>query len=287
MSKRKVSSKSLDEASPPEPRSYSRQVIIVLPKTESEDQQRLRKKVEWAISQHNLELLKTIRVEEHRVTGGEEKDRLFPILSTNDAVWIYRSCHRYAIAILSLTAAYIRRDPSQYPKRFRSLISIDKFVRYKAYFGHIRTMSAVEWHVQNFIESLDTVECDGPDDPRALPFHIFNCPNEWDLLEGSEQQERFAFEHGRSSQRRDCDKVLWNKPKGQAAKHGGGPLLVGKTLFEQGFHWDVVPEGLGTILTPDSVWHLEGANAYLNVYPDGFVRISGRSSGVKRVWPRK
>lgn len=261
-------------------------ILVIAPSRESPAQTELRRKLLAASDQSGLPILKTIRLQFLRVIGGEEKDRPFQLLDPEDAKLVYRQSHRNDIAVFAVGSGYVRRDPSTTPARRRQLLTIERFVRYKAFYGLIRSPKDIEHHLEQFKLTLTTVACDGPDDPRTLPLHIFNCTREWDGLDHIEEQRIFAQEHGFASRRLDCSEMSWTKPKGQAATHGGPPLRVARYVLQKGFHWDVSPTSSGTIYTPDAVWRLRQRSSYLNIYPDGYVRVAERTTGVTKVWPR-
>lgn len=261
-------------------------IVVVSRQRESEDQKSLRKKIATEAVRLGLPILKTIRVEDHRVVGGEEKDRLFPLLKPEDARWLYSKLHEFEIAVLAVNQAYVRRDPSTLPARKKQLISVERFIRYKGYWGLVRNARDVSEHLQEFRRSAEKIRCDGYDDARILPLHIFYCSQEWAHLDDPTEQQRFISEHGQSGKRTDCAGAYWTKPKGQAARHGGLALCVGGYQLQQGFHWDVSADSEVTVYFPDEVWKLR-RRGYLNIYPDGHLRVVAKNPGSRRVWPRK
>lgn len=260
-------------------------VIVVAGADDSPEQKVLRQELVTAAGRAGLTILKTVRIETHRVVGGEEKDRLFPLLVPEDARWMYSELHRYDIAVLALRASYVRQNPSVAPARRRQLLPLGRFVRYKAYYGVIRNNQDVGFHITQFVASLNAVNCDGLDDPRILPLHIFDSDKEWRDLDGLAERLLFVREHGPPGRRHDSSGFSWTKPRGQAAKHGGPALRVARHTLEQGFHWDVSTDSSGTICTANAVWKLRRPDSYLNIYPDGFIRPPSPRYGAVQVWP--
>jgi hypothetical protein len=275
-----------DEHGSAEPDIGTACVVLVAGETESPEQRRLRREVASASSRAGLSVLKTIRFSSHRVVSGQDSGALLPLIKPEDAKWIYTALHRYDVALLTLRAAYVRRDPSMDPARDRQLVSLEKFVRYKAYFGMIRTTKDIEIHLEKFQVQRESVNCDGVDDPRTLPFHIFYCFNDWPELDLKSQQEKFIKEHGHSAHRHDCSGLSWQKPKGQAARHGGPALRVARRMLEQGFHWDVSGRQSQKIYSTDAVWVLKHKNSYINIYPNGYLRAPSKKYGTIRLWPK-
>lgn len=261
-------------------------IVIIGRQGESEEQRALRKKIAAEAAGLGLQVLKTIQVEDYRVAGGEEKDRRFPLVNPQDARWLYSKLHEFEVAVLAVNQAYVRRDPSTSPARRRQLIGVERFIRYKGYWGLIRSARDISGHLQEFRRFTEKVRCDGWDDPRILPLHVFHCPQEWAHLNEPTEQQRFISEHGQSGKRRDCAGAYWAKPKGQAARHGGLALRIGGYQLQQGFHWDVSAESEVTVYFPDEVWKVR-RGGYLNIYPDGHLRVATKSPGSRRVWPKK
>jgi hypothetical protein len=171
------------------------------------------------------------------------------------------------------------------PARRRQLLSLERFVRYKAFYSLIRSLRDIEVALDQFAESRHTIGCDGVDDPRILPLHIFNCPNDWTDLQSATGRTAFDREHGGSNRRYDCSGLYWAKPKGQAARHGGPALRVARRMLEPGFHWDINAAGRATVYSADAVWLLKQNNSYINIYPNGHIRPPGKGFGTVRVWP--
>lgn len=280
-------SKRRERSSPPPALGESNDpcVIIVAGDTESPEQHALRIEALDACGRVHVRVLKTIRLASHRVTHGAERDRLLPLVAPEDARWMYAELHRYDVAVLTLRAAYVRRDPSMLPARRRQLLPLVRFVRYKAFYAMIRSRRDIEVALDQFAESRRTVGCDGVDDPRVLPLHIFHCPNDWTGLDSAAGRTIFDREHGNSNHRYDCSGLYWAKPKGQAARHGGSALRVARRTLESGFHWDVSAARRATVYSADSVWLLRQSNSYINIYPNGHIRPPGKGYGTVRVWP--
>jgi hypothetical protein len=261
-------------------------VIIIAGETDSPEQRQLRQKLTNASQAAGLKVLKTIRISTHRVLSGADNGRSLPLVAPEDARWMYTEFHRYDVAVLALRSAHVRRDPSMDPARERKLLTLERFVRYKAYYGTVRTLGDINAHLREFDLLRRVIGCDGVDDPRALPHHIFNCEYEWTGLASAEEQRRFVLEHGPSNRRRDCSGMNWQKPKGQAARHGGPALRIARRTLEQGFHWDVSGRIKQKVFTADAVWVLKQGNSYLNIYPNGHIRPPGRGYGTVRIWPK-
>lgn len=268
-------------------------LIILAPVIESDEQERLRRALTSKAEHEGPGVLKVLRLADVSVLSGG-RPRPLPILAPGDATWLYERVHLGRVAVLRLGRAFVRRDPSTKPVRDRNVITVERYVRYKAYSGLIRTDADVAGHLVAFKQYREILQCDGLDDARILPLHIFNCPRDWAALDGDDEKRRFLVEHGGTAQyRRDCDGAVWVKPKGQAAKHGTLELWVAGYAVQRGFHWDVnVTSSPVRIFTPDAVWQIKpphgakrGTGSYLNVYPNGHIRRSRSASACRQIWP--
>jgi hypothetical protein len=260
-------------------------VIIVTGEKDPPLHEQLRADLVKATERSGVRILKVIRSVQYRVIHGDDTGRPLPLINPEDARWMYEAFHRYDVAVLALRAAYVRVDPSMDPARLRRLIPLERFVRYKAYHGSIRSAKDIGIHLEQFELSRSAMACDGVDDPRVLPLHIFYCENDWPGLASTAEQQRFTREHGPSNRRQDCSGLNWRKPKGQAARHGGPALRVARRTLEQGFHWDVSSGPDKTIYSADAVWVLKERRSYINIYPNGYIRAPGRRYGTVRRWP--
>jgi len=166
-------------------------------------------------------------------------------------------------------------------------LELEHFVAYKARYGLVRDAADVERHLSGFEAWCGTHACDGQDDPRILPLHVFETDKPWLTLADAGTARAFGSRYGPPSSRRDDGGKCWDRA---LARHGGPQLAVAGCPLPVGTHWDVrIAEqrtSVATICTADGVWEMRGPGAYVNVYPDSGLRKTKRASGVRKVWPR-
>lgn len=155
-----------------------------------------------------------------------------------------------------------------------------RFCRYKSFTTSLRSNSASRWDVA-FKNWLAQIECDGPNDPRILPFHIFTTRRPFELDETAERR-RFRQEHQNKSALVDDRKRRWMlAPPG--ARHGREPQTVRDLQLHDGFHWDVRVRRASVVASSTTIWKV-GSGGYINIYPDGHVR---RGKQCKPTWSKR
>ncbi len=162
----------------------------------------------------------------------------------------------------------------------RNSISLERFVRYKAFFkvlGRERSGLDVAHFLSKFQDWQQGCACDGERDARCLPLHVFSPSHEWQDLHVEGGVTEFEARHGRASSRVDEKRRDWRPPN---ALHGQEVLVVAGTALRSGFHWDVTsPRTEGRLYTNTEIWRFR-RGAYCNVYPDAAVR-QGQRNGIR------
>lgn len=195
------------------------------------------------------------------------RGRILDLVPRTDAVRLYEEMHRRPVAVVYEGKPRVRLDPAGGLRDDRT-VSLYRFCRYKSFPASLRSNSAACWD-SAFEDWLAQVECDGSNDPRILPFHIFATKGDYMLDELAERQ-RFRREHHNRLVLVDKRKRRWRlAPPG--ARHGREPQTVrGQQLYD-GFHWDVTAPGTAVVTASDTIWRV-GSGGYINIYPDGHVR---------------
>jgi hypothetical protein len=252
------------------------QVWIFSPKGESKEQRTLRLEMAQQGQARNWTVI--VRVARLcKVDGGPEHGRPYLLIEPRDAGELYSAVHRHPTLVLATAACSVRRNPSVNPSRYRDLVSLHDFVRYKAHFGTLRGHSDVRRYIEEFEEWVGISACDGLHDPRVLPLHIFDNTEVWLNLDTPEQANTFTARFGPAARRKDIDERSWAQA---TALHGGDTLSVAGVSLLRGFHWDVIRGSGGqTIITTHEIWRLENKKSYSNIYPDGYVRSGSRDGG--------
>lgn len=180
----------------------------------------------------------------YRISQGANTGRRLQVMEPQDAGELYRLIHRYPTAVIQIGHPTVRLDPESEPSE-RNLISLERFVRYKAFFqmlGREGPKIDVENFLSDFQNWLQRCSCDGERDAHCIPLHVF-CP-----------------------------------PK--KARHGREAAIVAGAILPSGFHWDVVSSRSdGRLCTNTEVWRFR-RDSYCNVYPDAAVR-QGQRKGIR------
>ncbi len=262
-------------------------VWFILTEKPSEDQDALRGAGERAAEGLGFDLL-VRRSSLQRVQGGEDKDRPYRTLSPRDARDLYQDAHLRPCLVLATHSCHVRTDPSRDPATLRQLAPLGRFVEHKCAYALTRGASAVRDAVAAFTAWPPPGACAGQQDPRVLPMHVFEPSEVGTSLNNDDETGRFDRRYGlRSGSRTDGGGHSWQQA---TAMHGAvGParaqLTVAGTALQQGFHWDVQRgRGRSRIVSESEVWLLDRKNAYLNAYPNGYLR-GERQFGARPVWP--
>lgn len=260
------------------------QIWLAIPGQESPAQRDLRDEV--MRESQRRDWTPVVRVARQcRVEGGPDQGRPYLLIEPRDAAELYAVLHRSRVLVLATAACHVRRNPSPNPSRHRDLVGLAGFVRYKASFGMLRDHGDISRVMERFVGWPSAHACDGLQDPRVLPLHVFDHSTEWAELDGREGVEFFAKTFGSGARRKDAGGRTWEQA---SAFHGRDSLTIAGYLLPHGFHWDVTRgDGGERIITTHEIWRLLNKYAYCNVYPDGYVRSEGKDArGVsRRIWP--
>ena len=213
--------------------------------------------------------LQEIRSIETRVEG-----RPFDFLSGVDAVNLYRRLHRARVGVLFAGRPTVLPRPGP-ARRLERTIDLAKFVRYKAYAARLPPNPAcISGCLDAYEAWCQETRCENGNDPRCLPFHIFQSGRVG--LDTPGERRRFNEVHGSGVRRQDDRDLSWSL--GAGPFHGREVLHVAGHTLQQGFHWDVsVQRDAKTITTPTERWRIL---RYINIAPDAHLR--GRSPHARK-----
>jgi len=110
-------------------------------------------------------------VAEVRVAGGRPMLTVAP----RDATAIYKRAHRAFVSVLIAGRPVVRVDPSRNLSA-RHAMELERFVRYKCLAQRIAASDGlvnVRAYLANAEHWIQRVLCDGENDPRVLPLHMF------------------------------------------------------------------------------------------------------------------
>lgn len=196
------------------------------------------------------------------------------------ATQLYEMLHRRPCAVLVLAEAFVRTHPSE-QLNDRKVLSVRRFCEYKAYTRSSEEVSADPsvWPTE-FSAWVRSPDCEGKNDPRCLPLHIFSVSERANLTTAAERKRfELLHHHARGPARKDARKLVWTAARGKAM-HGREPCTVSGCLIPDGFHWDVQSSSKRTLSNGAEEWSIR-AGGYINIYPDGFLR---EGSMTRRVW---
>ncbi len=200
------------------------------------------------------------------------------VLGRNDAAQIYEDIHRRPVAVIYDRKPLVRTSPMP-PFQDNQTVTLFQFVRYKCFAMNLAHNAAHRWE-SDFREWLQRARCDGRNDPRILPLHIFAMKGEYDL---NRQPDRQQFRRSHRQQRDrtlvDRRKRRWSPPR-SGASHGREPQTVRGLRLDDGYHWDVTTRKSPVVASVNMIWNVPRGE-YVNIYPDGYIRRGGRS---KQVW---
>ena len=191
--------------------------------------------------------------------------------------------HVAPTVILAVGSALVGTDPTRDPPNRRAARTLEQFVNYKAVYGLVRGKGESVATLDRFDLWRAGEACEGVTDPRVLPLHVFDqagCPD----LATPDERKRFRHSFGPAGDREDPSSRRWR----QQAMHGRDELQVAGCALPPGAHWDVSSDRKTfRLINLKGVWEVK-RRAYLNVYPDEYVRGPGRSfqKQVRRLWPR-
>ena len=207
---------------------------------------------------------------ETRVDG-----RPLQFLSGEDAVNLYRRSHRARVGVLFMERPAVLPRPGK-ARQSEKTIDLATFVRYKAYAARLPVTSAC---ISSYLDAYESwcrdTGCENGNDPRCLPFHIFQSGHT--DLDTSGERRRFNGIHGPGARRRDERDLSWCL--GPGPFHGRHVLHVAGHTLQRGFHWDVSVQGNAkTITTPTERWQV---SRYINIAPDAHLR--GRTPYARKI----
>lgn len=259
-------------------------LLLVRPEKESKEVAALAAEARASAKQAGLPLIKTYRARKGSVVG----ERWLPpveFLAPSDARTLYRSLHQWRLLVLTFTAIYVRRDPSRQPVERRAALDLETFVEHKAAFHLVRAKGDIGPAVAQFCGLQSSLSCEGEDDPRCLPLHVFSVDQRWSSLSNRSGREDFARTYGAASSRLDRSRKRWTRAQ-RGAYHGSELLVVANHELPRGMHWDVTSErGTARLLTSDEIWKVPDATrGHINIFPDAYVK---KGRGARRVWPPK
>ncbi len=206
------------------------------------------------------------------------RGRVLHVVPRADAVRLYEEMHRRPVAVVYEGKPRVRLDPGKNLRDDRT-VSLYRYCRYKSFVTSLRSNAAALWGTA-FEDWLAQIDCDGPNDPRILPFHIFTTKGPFELDETAERK-RFRQEHHNKSALVDDRKRRWVLAS-PGARHGREPQTVRDLQLHDGFHWDVTVPRASVVASSHTMWRV-GSGGYLNIYPDGHVR---RGKQCKQTWSK-
>lgn len=203
------------------------------------------------------------------------------LLEPRDATAVYKRAHRAAVGILHTPRLRVGIRPIA--GRMGKHISIERFVRYKSLVRQAIPADGIP-AIDTFIEDLNiwasSVECEGEQDPRCMPLHVFDDSRDWLTLDGPAGRTDFKTAYGAGT-KRDREGREWQRAR---VLHTREVLTVAGKALAVGFHWDVqnLRNSPARVSTTNEVFELLPFG-YVNVHPDAFVRGERKA---RRIWPR-
>lgn len=261
------------------------EVWLILPPKLPSDQEPLalratRKLLARKTSQRGLKL-----EERHAIPAGTFFGRRSWCLEPGDAMNLYARANRTQVCVFMIREVSVLVDPS---KRSATeggqLLGMRRYVRYKAFVSRIspgETSVVLDGKLDAFADWCSVVACDGENDPRCLPLHVFDSATDQPGLSTAAGRADFQTTFGAPGHRVDSSGFRWQRA---AALHGRDQLRIAGQTLATGFHWDVTRAKRGTWLrlcTSNEVWEVQGG--HVNVYPDSHIR-GADADGSRRVW---
>ena len=206
------------------------------------------------------------RVQEKASIETRVDGRRLHFLSGEDAVNLYRRSHRTRVGVLFTGRPVVLPRPGR-AGRAEETIALATFVRYKAYAARLPvTPDCLSSCLDAYELWCGEIGCENYNDPRCLPFHIFQSRHA--DLDTPGERHRFNNTHDAAGRRRDDQDFLWCH--GPGPFHGRDVLHVAGHALPPGFHWDVSVQGNAkTITTPTERWEI---SRYINIGPDAHAR---------------
>ncbi len=186
---------------------------------------------------------------------------------------LYGKIHRTRAAVLVLGSdPRVPLHPKQEDAlKFKRHIQLKRYIDYKCFYCKVSADPENDGWTGMFARWCRVSHCEGEQDPRCLPFHVFRGDGKG--LDVLENRQQFNELYG-TAKRCDDTKSIWNLlPRDY---HGNETLHVAGHELSKGFHWDVKIDGSRDFNTAQFAWRVTG---HVNVYPDAFLR---RGSGKVR-----
>jgi hypothetical protein len=259
--------------------------VLIRPEPESRQVADLATRTRDVVERLDMHHVKTFRASRGAVVG-EPWQPPVQFLDPTDAHQLYGLLHRWRLMVVCFTSVFVRKNPRRQPAVRRSALELRSFVEHKADFALIRSGNSIASVIEAF-RNERRLSCEGEDDPRCLPLHVFALDKEWSNLGDKSGRDAFNEHHGPPRSRLDSDDRRWSRAA-RSAYHGRDKLTVASCDLTPGMHWDVASErGRAQLMTAHEIWELpRGSRGYLNVYPDAYVRPGARSRA-RRIWPTK
>jgi hypothetical protein len=260
-------------------------VILIRPPADAESpaQWQLAHTIKSAVLERDWTLWPALRAIIVRSDLAASNGRKIQVLEPQDTERVYRAAHAAELIVLTTTSLRIRRDPRKDPAADRVLMTLDRFLRYKAVSALIRSANELQSSLDSAEGRLAALSCDGHNDPRCLPLHVFAAGGDWDKLDAAEERRRFERQFNGPSNRADEAGRQWRN----GPWHGREQLTVARMQLPVGFHWDVNAGNTSSLLTNGwEVWALRNRISYVNVSPDSSVRKGRKGSDAVKLWPR-
>lgn len=226
-------------------------------------------------------LVRRLEARNERLTASPSRVRR--LLSGKAAHDLYRSLHRCPALVLALDDVRIAPNPSRRPATDAQLIKLGTFVAHKAAYARAPHADAVAAAFERYDAWIGSQGCDGPNDPRVLPLHVFETQGDWSRLGEAGVDKRFASLYkGRDGSRTDEGGKVWRRDG-----HGRELLTVAGCKLSPGMHWDVKSaRGGADIMNGVEILRLRGPHGYVNVSPDAHFHLSPGRSTARRIWPQ-
>ncbi len=207
------------------------------------------------------------------------------LMKPRDVNYLYRRAHEVDCCVLYNRDVRVALDPRNTAKPTRRQTrKVPSYLRYKAC---CVPASNADWWSEFQAWRESTGRHDGFQDPRCLPFHIYDFRDGVPTLDTAAQRRSFDAVCGKASSRIDASNREWQL---KSSRFEGRPpplRLCGRDL-PVGMHWDVQNQSRSSIalVTSIEVWRIPSGE-YLNVAPNGHVRCSPARSTARRIYPTR
>jgi len=220
--------------------------------------------------------MNSLRFETGRLPGGRPARTLSP----RDATALYKGAHRSSLGVIVFGGPEVGLDPAA--GGHGKAVSVERFLRYKAFVYHLERpddVRAVDEFFADFSSWISTIGCEGEQDPRCMPLHVFDRSRDWRTLGSPVGRSDFNSRYG-AGVREDPQGLRWQRARDL---HGREVLQVAGRPLIAGYHWDVENSARAPrrVTTTHEVYEVS-PRGYLNVHPDAHVGVRG--SFARRIW---